>query len=165
MTFIATLLIGMQTTLMFTGPATISSYQTLVQSLTYANLAMEPFPNNRSITIAISDGAQSDTAVITIIVEPSNDNEINIQAVSPMVTYTEGDVSVRVGELSGLTITDGDLNPIVTEMTVALSGALESEDEFLVLDTSAIGGEGLVNGASISLQDSSSLDNYQVRKQ
>ncbi len=152
----------MQTVLMFTGSASVSAYQTLVQSLTYANLATEPIPGNRTISLGISDGLQTDTAVITMTVEPSNDNEIRIQAVSHMLLYTEGDVSIRVAELSGLTVTDGDLDAVVTDMTFTLSGALESEREFLVVDTSAIGGDGLVDGAIISVRLSSSLNNYQV---
>ncbi len=101
------------------------------------------------------------TAVIVIVV-PSNDNLISIEVVMPMVQYTEGDLSIRVGDLSGLTLSDGDLDAVVTTMSFTLSGISDSESEFLVVDTAAIGGNGLVNGVSILLDQTSSLSNYQV---
>ncbi len=101
------------------------------------------------------------TAVIVIVV-PSNDNLISIEVVMPMVQYTEGDLSIRVGDLSGLTLSDGDLDAVVTTMSFTLSGISDSESEFLIVDTAAIGGNGLVNGESILLDQTSSLSNYQV---
>lgn len=101
------------------------------------------------------------TAVIVIVV-PSNDNLISIEVVMPMVQYTEGDLSIRVGDLSGLTLSDGDLDAVVTTMSFTLSGISDSESEFLIVDTAAIGGNGLVNGESVLLDQTSSLSNYQV---
>lgn len=100
-------------------------------------------------------------AVIVIVV-PSNDNLISIEVMMPMVQYTEGDLSIRVGDLSGLTLSDGDLDAVVTTMSFTLSGISDSESEFLIVDTAAIGGNGLVNGVSILLDQTSSLSNYQV---
>ncbi len=152
------------TSIQFIGAASISGYQDLLRSLTYTNLAAEPMPGNRTVTIYISDGLQEDMTAVIVIVVASNDNPISIQVDMPMLLYMEGDLSIRVGELSGLTLSDGDLDAVVTTMTFTLSGALESESEFFVVDTTAIGGNGLVNGVSVSLDQTSSLSNYQVRK-
>ena len=150
------------TTIQFIGSANTSAYQGLLRSLTYTNLAAEPLPGNRTITISVSDGLQEDMTAVIVIVVPSNDNLISIEVVMPMVQYTEGDLSIRVGDLSGLTLSDGDLDAVVTTMSFTLSGISDSESEFLVVDTTAIGGNGLVNGESVLLDQTSSLSNYQV---
>ena len=152
----------MQTSLTFTGPGTASVYESILRSLTYTNLAQEPSPGNRTITITVSDGIHQDMTAVIVILLSSNDNQITIQVESPAVVYTEGDVSVAVGELSGLSLSDGDREAVVVRMSFSLVGALDIQGEFLVVDTTSIGGDGLMDGAVIELNETSSLDNYQV---
>ena len=71
-------------------------------------------------------------------------------------------MSVAVGELSGLSLSDGDREAVVVRMSFSLVGALDSQGEFLVVDTTSIGGDGLMDGAVIELNETSSLDNSQV---
>lgn len=137
-------------------------YQSLLLSLTYTNLANEPTPGNRTVTITLSDGLQQDMTVVIVIVVLNNDNGLIIQVLNPNLVYTEGDVSVRVGELSEISLIDQDQDSVVTSLTLTLSGVLEEDKEFLVVDTTAIGGGGFIDGAVIELTQTSSLANYEV---
>ena len=150
------------TALEFTGAASVSVYQSLLLSLTYTNLADEPTPGNRTITITLSDGLQQDMTVVIVIVVLNNDNGLVIEVPNPNLVYTEGDVSIRVGELSEISLIDQDRDSVVTSLTLTLIGALEEDNEFLVVDTTAIGGDGFIDGAVIELTETSSLANYQV---
>lgn len=150
------------TTLNFTGSGTVATYQSLLLSLTYINLAAEPTPGNRTVTITLSDGLQQDMTVVIVIVVLDNDNPLTVEIVNSIVVYTEGDVSVRVGELSGITLVDQDGDSALTSLTLSLGSSLERNSEFLVVDTSAIGGQGFVDGTVIQLTQTSSLANYQV---
>ena len=151
-----------QTSLTFTGPGTASAYQSILRSLTYTNLAQEPSPGNRTIIITVSDGIHQDMTAVIVIVLSSNDNQITIQVERPAVVYTEGEVSIAVGELSGFSLSDMDREAVVVRMSFSLVGALDSQREFLVVDTTSIGGDGLKDGTVIELNETSSLGNYQV---
>ena len=148
-------------TLSFTGAASVTSYQALLRSLTYTNLAPEPTPGSRNISITISDGIHQDVSAIIIIVVLSNDNPLMLQASTLQLTLIEGDITLSVGQDSGIELVDIDRDSYVTLLTVQLEDAREADAEFLVLDLSALGGEGRT-GVEITVNQTSTLQNYQV---
>lgn len=149
--------------LRFNGQASVAAYQALLLSLTYTNLAAEPVPGNRSISITLSDGLQQDMTAVIVIVILRNDNPLTLQASNIRLTYSEGDRGLSVGALSGITFVDADRNALIERLVVSLNGSLESDRESLVVDTSFIlPGGSLISSPLIELTRTSSLQSYQV---
>jgi len=115
-------------------------YQSLLLSLTYTNSLSEPMPGRRSISITISDGIHQD------------------------MTFTEGDATLAVGRLSGVTLVDEDRDAMVANMTLTLLGVLEEGRELLRVNTSILdpASDGLMAADRIVLTQLNSLQNYQV---
>lgn len=148
--------------LQFTGPASVSAYQSLLLSLTYSNSAPEPSPGNRSISLTLSDGMHRDMTAVIVVVILTNDSPLSLRADTTRLTFTEGDLAVSVGALSGVTLMDADREALVESLAVRLSGAREGGAEMLVMDATAVGGA-LESGDNITITRTSSLQSYQVR--
>lgn len=147
----------------FNGQASVSDYESLLLSLTYAHTATEPIPGNRSITFVLSDGIHQDMTAVLVIVVLINDNPLTLQSDTTRLTYSEGDAAIPAGVLSGVTLMDGDRDALVESLEIGLSGVLQSGSEAVVVDTSAVipGGD-LISGSNIVITQTSSLQNYQV---
>ena len=98
-----------------------------------------------------------------IIVLLTNDNPLTLQAGTVRLTYREGETSIPAGALSGVVLLDEDRDSTIQQLTLSLTGTLES-GEALVVDASAVlPGVSLISDSEISIDVTSSLQNYQVR--
>ena len=152
-----------QLELQFSGRATVQEYMTLLRSLTYSNTAPEPSPGNRSISITVSDGLQQDVTVVIIIVVLVDDNPLMIQVNTSQLIFTEGDMSLAVGLMSGVSLVDADRDAFVENLTISLIGSRDQENEFLSINASYITDSEIPDGSMIRISSRSSLSNYQVR--
>ena len=141
----------------------MSAYESLLRSLTYNNLALEPTPGNRYINITLFDGRHRDITAVIIIVVLVNDNPLMIEADTQRLTFTEGDVVLAVGVESGLRLLDGDRDATVAYLRVSLEGSLEPTREFVVLDVGPLGGE-MEQGLEVIVNQTGLLTDYQVRQ-
>lgn len=94
-----------------------------------------------------------------------NDSPLTVQATLKRLTYQEGQQGLAVGALSGITLVDEDRDALIQSLTITLNNSRESS-EILVVDTSPITpGGGLIDaGSSITFTNTSSLQNYQVKR-
>lgn len=155
---------GTSSSLYFAGQADVSEYQDLLLSLTYINTASEPKTGNRSISITVSDGIHQDMTAVIIIVLLRNDNPLTLQAGTVRLSYLEGETSIPAGALSGVVLLDEDRDGSVQQLTLSLVGALESGESLVVDPSSVIPGVGLISDSEISIDVTSSLQNYQVHR-
>ena len=150
-------------TLYFTGEASVTAYESLLLSLTYTNLATEPTPGNRYINITLFDGLHRDITAVIVIVVLTNDNPLTIETEleEDCFTFTEGEVVLSVGIEGGVRLVDLDRDPMIVSLLVRLDGALEPGREDLVVDLSSLGG-GIERGVEVFVNQTESLENYQV---
>ncbi|OQR26768.1 hypothetical protein BWR59_30415 [Pseudomonas sp. Bc-h] len=85
------------------GPGTAAQYETAIKSITFDNSTHNPNPENRNITISVSDGTAVSDTVSTIHITTVNDvPTVHTDA----VTFTEGDSATSV--VSNLNLDDVD---------------------------------------------------------
>jgi VCBS repeat-containing protein len=85
------------------GPGTAAQYETAIKSITFDNSTHNPNPENRNITISVSDGTAVSDTVSTIHITTVNDvPTVHTDA----VTFTEGDSATSV--VSNLDLDDVD---------------------------------------------------------
>ena len=149
--------------LQFSGRATVQVYMAILRSLTYSNAAPEPTPGNRTVSITVSDGLQQDVTVVIVIVILADDNPLTLQVSTPQLVFTEGDVSLAVGLMSGVMLEDADREAFVENLTISLVGSQDQDNEFLLINASYITDEEIPDGAMIRISRRNSLANYQVR--
>ena len=154
---------GSQLGLRFSGRATVQEYMALLLSLIYSNTAPEPSPGNRYISITVSDGLQQDVTVVIVIVILADDNPLTIQVSTPRLVFTEGDMSLAVGLMSGVRLVDPDRDGFVENLTISLVGSRDQENEFLSINASFVTNDEIPDGSMIRISGRSSLSNYQVR--
>ena len=152
-----------QIRLQFNGRATVQEYEAFLLTLTYNNIAPEPTPGNRSVSITVSDGIQQDVTVVIVIVILVDDNPLTIQVSSPQLVFTEGDVSLAIGLLSGVTLVDMDRDPVVENLTITLIGSRDQNNELLSINASFVNTDERTDASEIVISQMSSLANYQVR--
>ena len=114
------------------GPASVSDFQATLSTLTYTNLAEEPSPETRIITVLASDGDFNST-LQNISVEIQLINDLPVVATPPretVINYVEGDGPVLIA--GNLTLSDND-HTHLTLATVIIRNLLDSPDELLNL--------------------------------
>ena len=127
---------------------TIAEMQAAINAVKYKNTTDEPFEGSRTIQYFVNDGElQSNEALETIIVDPTNDTPV-VTAASSANTFTEregpSDTSVAFGTNaivvdSGITVTnrddtqEGDIVSAVVEILNAKTG-----DELVYVNTAGI---------------------------
>lgn len=114
-------------TLVLSGTATITSYQTVLRSLTYRNTSIAPDTTPRTATFTIDDGVEFGTATRTLNVVDVN-TPPQISTTLGDVTHVEGDPPTVID--ASLLITDTD-NTTLVSATVAISSGLEAGSDLL----------------------------------
>ena len=152
-------------TLRVVGDVSAAVYQSILASLTYSNLALEPSPGERSVSIQCHDDQFSSNALqLSIDIALTNDNPITIEAASQRLRFVEGeDAILPVGRAAGIQLMDVDAGSEVAWVRVTLENARETERESVSVDPVTVtdGGEVEV-GNDILINRTSSLQNYQV---
>ena len=148
-------------TIFFTGEATITDYESLLLSLSYTHTSSEPTPGTRTINITLTDGNQHDSSVVIVIVFVANDNHVFVVSETAHLLFTEGDVSLAVGEEAGLRLIDEDFDPEVVTLQIVLEPR-DSVREILSVDSTSVTGEGIKSGPAIFINQTRSLQSYQV---
>ena len=143
-----------------TGNLSEADYQSLLSTLTYVNLALEPAPGERTVFIQCYDAHHTSNVVnISIDLVQVNDNHITITVDSQRLLFQEGDPPLLVIRESSVIVSDRDFDAEVFWLRVAASGLRETERESMSL-TSEV--EGVLSGPEITVNRTSSLESYQV---
>lgn len=150
-------------TLVLSGNGSETDYRTLLSSLTYFNRAPEPSLGTRRVLIQCLDGGLvSNTLVISIDVILTNDNPILIEAQPQHLSFIEGNTFLPVGQLVQLQLIDLDFDPEATWVEVTLENPRDPLRERLSVNSTSVDGGGVVSGLNIFVNQTSSLQNYQV---
>ena len=86
-----------------------------------------------------------------------------LQATTLHLMFIEGASTLPIGERSGVTLRDADRQAEVASLRITLEGALESGESILV-NATPVGGEEVVNGSVVLVDQRASLQHYQVSK-
>jgi Notch-like protein len=150
-------------TLTLSGNASEAEYQAVLSSLTYINLVAEPSPGTRSVSIQCHDAQlPSNILLLSVDVILINDNPILIEAEPQRVSFVEGDTTLPVGEAVGLRLIDLDINSYVVGVVVSLENPQDILRERLSVNPESVNGREVESGLEITINDTSSLQNYQV---
>ena len=145
--------------LYFTGEASVAEYGNLLLSLTFQDFSSEPFPENLTITLSVSDGRHRDSIAITLVLFLVNDNPISLQVESPDLEFSEGDSSLRVADEAGLRIVDADYLAEVEFLSILLAPADPSRVTLIVNRET---GGNIISGNELTFLERRSLESYQV---
>ena len=143
--------------LTLTGAASLSTYQTVLRSVTYANSSDNPSTVTRSAQFTVqNNGTDSNLASRSIQVIPLND--------PPAVQPSVQEISFSSGSLpidANLSLTDID-NAQLTGATVAISGFIAGEDSLLFTGQSGITGSFSPTTGILRLSGSATVATYQT---
>ena len=105
-----------QVTVTLSGAASLASYQTAIEDVTFANTSSNPSTVDRTINVTYNDGGQdSNTAVSTIHVVAVNDAPVETL---PGAQSTNKDTALSI---SGLSVSDVDANGGTETVTLSVS--------------------------------------------
>ena len=150
-------------TLVLSGNASEAEYQAVLSSLVYINQEPEPSPGRRTVSIQCHDAQlASNILPLSIDVILINDNPIIIEAEPQSVSFVEGDTTLPVGETVGLRLIDLDINSSVVWVEVSLENPQDAVRERLNVNPESVNGRDVESGLEITVNDTSSLQNYQV---
>ena len=146
--------------LSFTGNATLADYQTIIESVTYANMSENPSAAPREITIVLNDGTDGSNAeVSTITVVPVND--------PPVLAGTSSDISYR--SLTGSIVIDDQIsisdvdNTDINRATVLVSANYSAGEDILgFTDQNGISGSFNSVAGVLTLSGTASIAVYQA---
>ena len=119
-------------TVVITGSASELVYQQVLASLEYANMAEEPNPGVRSVSVQCFDGDfASNVLQIFIDVQLIDEFCSTIEASRVSFNYTEESGVLRIGNQAGFTLSDRDRAPHNTlmQLQITLRNRLDGEYE------------------------------------
>ena len=124
------------------GNSSEMSYQSILRTLQYSNVAPEPSPGRRSVAIRCRDqDFMSNVVRVSVAVLIRNEFCPVITVNTSTLNFTEStnNSSLNVGELVGLALRDEDSRPHRTllNLTVTLSNRPDASDEFLAITNSS----------------------------
>ena len=131
------------------------TYQAILSTLSYDNMADEPSEENRTVTISCHDGSfTSNSVAIDISIATIDEFCPIVSAASTNFNYTEGSGVLNVGEMAGLVVTDGDSpsNQVVSQVEISLQGIIDIGEESIFI------GETLGLSMSVEYVNSTSDD-------
>lgn len=131
---------AMEQTLVASGSASESHYQSLLRTLVYGNSRAEPVSGQRSVTVQCQDDDfASNVLEIAVFVQLLNEFCSTVSSSSSHFNFTEEGASLQVGELAQLVFMDEDSRPHDTlrGLTITLSNRLDSPQEFISITDSA----------------------------
>lgn len=119
-----------ESTLTLTGPSSAATLQSVLSTLRYNNMAEEPSPATRNISILIYDeDFVSQSGVIRVAIQLINDVPVlRVPSHELVVNYVEG--SGRVAIATNATITDNDHSELM-QLTVLNLNPLDQPNEYL----------------------------------
>ncbi|MDP1584286.1 MAG: cadherin domain-containing protein [Bradyrhizobium sp.] len=134
-------------TLSLSGNATVAQYQTVLQSVTYANSSTNPSTLDRTVTITTSDGnSSSSPATATIQVAAVNSQPDLQPDAPPAVGYIENAATATAMLASGTVVDpDAPLNFALGSFTVEITPPVPTGDQIVLLTSSAFA----VSGTSL----------------
>ena len=164
---VAVLISDTTQTLRVSGTASEPDYQTVLSSLTYTDHALEPSPGIRNVSLqCYDDQLSSNVLLVSVDVVLINDNPIMIEAESQLLTFVEGESTLPVGVATGVQLIDLDVGSEVTWVRLSLENPREVGRETLsVSPVSVTGEDGDVTGDDVTINQTSSLNLYQVSMQ
>lgn len=150
--------------LVVSGNASEADYQAVLSSLTYFNRAAEPSPGTRTVSMQCQDAGRlaSNILLLSVNVVLTNDNPLMIEAEPQRLNFIEGAATLTVGETVGLRLIDLDVDSGITWVEVSLENPRDSVRESVSVDSVSVSGGGVESGLSILINQTSSLQNYQV---
>jgi len=129
-------------TLVLLGPASISDFQRTMFTLTYTNMAEEPTPTTRVISVQAHDGIfPSEVEYIRVLIELVNDlpvvdlNGPQLPGRDVIVNYIEGSGVLAIA--SNVTLTDND-HSYLLQATVVIVNPLDMPNEALAVRECAL---------------------------
>ena len=141
------------------GNATELTYQQLLSTLTYSNMAHEPVPGTRTVEILCQDGSQfSNTLQLLVTVELRNEFCADITTSRNALSFTEEMGDLPIGQMVVFTLSDRDRTPhdSVSQINITLSNRLDGPFEGIsvtpVAGVTVMSSGGGMNSDSLTLQ-------------
>ena len=147
-------------TLSLAGTATVSTYETILRSATYANTSDAPDTTTRTISFTVHDGALPSTpSTASVSIVASNDAP-SLAGGGGSVTYTENDPATVVD--SDLTITDLD-DTSFEGATIRVSVNLSNTEDVLgFTNQSGISSSWSPGTGTLTLSGTATLADYET---
>lgn len=145
-----------QVTVLVSGNSSAMDYQTVLSTLEYSNLVLEPVPGIRQVEIVCEDSSlQSNVLEISISVELVNEFCPVIAASVTSFSFVEGSGELLFGQLAGFSATDRDRPPhnSIMQVQIVLSNRLDGDFE-------SISGSGLQSSEDSGASGLGGIDTF-----
>lgn len=149
--------------LTITGTATLATYDTVLQSVTFSNSSQDPSTLSRTIRIRVRDAFNEYSAYDSRVLGVTAVNDAPaISGVANVASYTENAAAVTVD--GTVTITDADSTSL-NQGTVSITGGFASGEDVLVCPSPAIPGIACSYNSGtgvLTLSGTTTLANYEL---
>ncbi len=147
-------------TLSFAGTASVSSYESVLRSVTYANTSDAPDTTTRTISFTVDDGAlPSGTATASVAIIAANDAPA-LAGGGGSISYTENDPATIIDvDLTISDLDDATFEGATVQVSVNLSN---TEDVLGFTNQSGISGSWAPGTGTLTLSGSATLAEYET---
>ncbi|RLM21937.1 hypothetical protein BIY29_12870 [Brenneria alni] len=121
-------------TIRFTADVTTVTANQVLQQIGYANTSSDP-GSRVMLTLAVGDEYTTSSVNILLTVDEIN-NAPSLVSTAGDVTYTSGGNAVKL--FSDTRISAGEVDQLISELTLTVSGVVDGESETLTIDGTAI---------------------------
>ncbi len=146
-------------TLIISGTAAISTYQTLARSVAYRNTSGNPVTLPRTVLVTARDESTTGTLQRSLRVVRQNTDPTIVVATGPL-SYEEGDPPVAVD--NSLTISDPDSNTLTSASVTISAGYVNGEDRLAITLQGGISGTFDAASGQIALSGTAPISTYQA---
>ena len=142
----------------------MTAYEQVLTLVTYRNIAPEPHHSQRQLTFQMNDGQfASNVLQGAININLTDDNPLLLVCATGSDVFTEG-ANTPVNLTHGLTLTDLDLNHVVTAARVVIQNAQEGDRITVSSPSSGPLAVANMNDSVVQITGHGSAADYQVRR-
>ena len=145
--------------LILNGTNSIPVYNSLLNNLTYTNVATEPTQGIRMVQITVFDGVHSSNRpTIAIAIMLLNDNDVRIMIGNSSLLFIDGMPELRVGQDAMVALMDRDGE--ISSLEISVSDQLDESERIRISNDSFA--NVYTNGSYIFVNGTMSVSMYQV---
>jgi trimeric autotransporter adhesin len=145
--------------LTLSGTASVSDYQTALQSIEYQHTGDDPSAS-KTVEFKVNDGDDDSNAATKDIAVTAVNDQPALDTTNTALSYTEGDGPVAVD--SGITATDPDSASLSGATVKISSNFVSAQDELTFVDQNGIAGVYDTGTGVLTLTGSASVADYQT---
>ncbi|WP_144146744.1 DUF4347 domain-containing protein [Paraburkholderia sp. BCC1884] len=146
-------------TLTSASHATLAQWQAALRSITYTDTAASPATPTRTISFTANDGSNGGPIATRTVTVVATDNTPIVTLSGGSTAYVAGTAGVVVD--GGVSVTDRDPNPTLTQAKVTITGGMQTGDTLVFVNDSFVTGSYNSTNGQLTLTATGSVNDAQ----